>query len=205
MNWVSAALLQLAHAGAWAPVLFIGLYVGATVTFAPAFLLTIASGAIFGLWRGTLYTYLGAVLGSSAVYVVAAPLARSRALGWLDRDARVAAVRRAVVGQGLWVMFLLRLSPLVPYVFLNYALALSGVRYRDYLFASVGMLPTVAMYVYYGKVVGDVTLLAAGQSPPRGPEYWALLTIGLIATVLATTMITRTARRAMDRQEGSSR
>ena len=65
-------------------------------------------------------------------------------------------------------MFLLRLSPLVPYNLLNYALALSGVAYRDYLLASVGMLPAIIMYTYYGKVVGDVAALAAGVAPPRG-------------------------------------
>ncbi len=95
-------------------------------------------------------------------------------------------------------MFLLRLSPLVPYNLLNYALALSGVRYRDYMLASVGMLPAIVMYVYYGKVVGDVAALAAGVAPPRGPEYYVLLAVGLLATVVATTMITRAARRAID-------
>jgi hypothetical protein len=53
------------------------------------------------------------------------------------------------------------------------------------------------MYVYYGKVVGDVAKLAAGVAPPRGPAYYALLVVGLIATVLATTAVTRAARRAM--------
>ena len=53
---------------------------------------------------------------------------------------------------------------------LNYALALSGVRYRDFVVALVGMLPAIVMYVYYGKVVGDVATLAAGVAPPRGPS-----------------------------------
>jgi uncharacterized membrane protein YdjX (TVP38/TMEM64 family) len=106
-------------------------------------------------------------------------------------------VRNAVVGEGAWVMFLLRLSPVVPFVFLNYALALSGVRYRDFMAASVGMLPAIVMYVYYGKVAGDVAKLAAGIAPPRGPEYYTLLVIGLVATVVATTAVTRAARRSM--------
>ena len=113
-------------------------------------------------------------------------------------------MRRAVVEQGVWIMFLLRLSPLVPFVQLNYALALSGVRYRDYLLASVGMLPTIIMYVYYGKVVGDVAALAAGVAPPRGPEYYALLVVGLVATFVATTLITRAAKKAMVAQAVTS-
>jgi uncharacterized membrane protein YdjX (TVP38/TMEM64 family) len=178
-------------------VFFILAYVVASVTLAPAFLLTFAAGAVFGLWRGTILVYVAASLGSSAVFAIASPLADSRFLRWLRKDSRVAAVRDAVVGEGAWVMFLLRLSPVVPFVFLNYALALSGVRYRDFMAASVGMLPAIVMYVYYGKVAGDVAKLAAGIAPPRGPGYYTLLVVGLIATIVATTAVTRAARRSM--------
>lgn len=188
---------QLADLGGWAPLLFILLYVLAAITLAPAFVLTFAAGAIFGLWRGTLLVYIGAVLGSTAVYALAAPLARTRVLRWIDRDPRVAATRRAVVKDSAWIMFLLRLSPLVPYNLLNYALALSGVRYREYLLASVGMIPAIIMYAYYGKVVGDVTRLAAGVAPPHGREYYLMLIVGLVATFAATSLITRAAKRAM--------
>jgi uncharacterized membrane protein YdjX (TVP38/TMEM64 family) len=196
-DFIERVVLALADLGPWGPVLFVVAYIVASVTLAPAFLLTFAAGTLFGLWRGTLLVYVGAVLGSSAVFAIASPLAHSRLLRWVDRDPRVAAVRAAVVGEGAWVMFLLRLSPVIPFVLLNYALALSGVRYRDFLIASVGMFPAIIMYVYYGKVVGDVAKLAAGVAPPRGPAYYALLVIGLIATVVATTAVTRAARRAM--------
>ncbi len=195
MDWLAPVVLQLGDLGRWAPLIFIGAYIVASITLAPAFPLTLAAGAVFGLWRGTLLVFVGAVLGSSAVYALAVPLARSRALRWMTRDPRVDAVRQALVGEGFRVMFLLRLSPLVPYNLLNYALALSGVRYREYLFASLGMIPAIVMYTYYGRVVGDVAALAAGVAPPRGPEYYLLLALGLGATVLATTMITKAAQR----------
>lgn len=201
MDWLEALVQRLADLGAWGPVLFIGLYILAAITLAPAFLLTFSSGAVFGLWRGTMLTYIGAVLGASAVYALAAPLARWRVLRWIDRDPRVAATRRAVVKDSAWIMFLLRLSPLVPYNLLNYALALSGVTFRDYLLASVGMIPAIIMYAYYGKVAGDVTRIAAGVAPARGTEYYVMLVIGLLATVAATHLIARAARKAMGEEE----
>ena len=200
MDWLETLVKQLAGLGAWGPVLFIGMYIVAAITLAPAFLLTFSAGAVFGLWRGTMLTYVGAVLGASAVYAVAAPLARSRILGWIDRDPRVAATRRAVVKDSAWIMFLLRLSPLVPYNLLNYALALSGVTFRDYLLASVGMIPAIIMYSYYGKVAGDVTRIAAGVVPARGTEYYVMLVIGLMATVTATHLISRAAKKAMNQE-----
>jgi uncharacterized membrane protein YdjX (TVP38/TMEM64 family) len=196
-HWIAATVSHLAGLGPWGPVFFVLLYVVASITMAPAFILTFAAGAVFGLWRGSLYVYIGALLGSSAVYALAAPLSRSSLARWMDRDPRVAAVRKAVADEGVYVMFLLRLSPVIPFVILNYALALSGVRYSHFLVASIGMIPTIVMYVYYGKVAGDVAALAAGVAPPRGPGYYTLLAIGLVATIVASAMVTRAAKRAM--------
>jgi uncharacterized membrane protein YdjX (TVP38/TMEM64 family) len=196
-EWIGAVVSQLSTLGPWGPILFVLLYVAASLTMAPAFILTFAAGAVWGLWLGSLYVYIGAVLGASAVHLLAGPLLRTRVIRWLDRDKRVAAVRRAVAGQGVWVMFLLRLSPLIPFVQLNYALVLSGVQYRQYILATVGMWPTIIMYVYYGKVAGDVAALATGVAPERGPEYYAILIIGLIGTVAATTIVARAAKKAM--------
>jgi uncharacterized membrane protein YdjX (TVP38/TMEM64 family) len=202
MDWLAPVVLQVRELGPWAPVLFILIYILATVTLAPAFFLTVAAGAMFGVLRGSLIVFAGASIGASAVYALAAPLAASRLMDRITRDPRVAAVRTAVVGEGLLVMFLLRLSPLVPFNILNYALALSGVRYRDFAVALVGMVPAIVMYTYYGKVVGDVAALAAGVAPPRGPEYYVMLAAGLVAIVVSTTMITRAARRVIERQHG---
>lgn len=201
MDWLALAVLRLTDVGPWAPVLFVLIYIAAALTLAPAFFLTVAAGAMFGVGRGSVVVFIGASLGASAVYALVTPLARSTWMERLLRHPRVAAARDVIVGKGLWMMFLLRLSPLIPYTPLNYALALSGVRYRDFLIALLGMIPAIVMYTYYGKVVGDVAALAAGVSPPRGPEYYVLLVVGLVAIVISTTMITRAARRAVERQQ----
>ena len=118
-EWITGIVSQLSTLGPWGPVLFVLLYIVASLTMAPAFILTFAAGAVWGLWWGSLYVYIGAVLGASAVHFLAGRLVRTRVTQWLYREPRVAAVRRAVAGQGVWIMFLLRLSPLIPLVQLN--------------------------------------------------------------------------------------
>lgn len=201
MQWIASLLLRVGELGPWGPVLFALLYVAAAVTMAPAFVLSVAAGALFGVWRGSLLVFISATLGATAAYAVAHRIAGTRLMKWLLRDRRVTAVRRAVAHEGAWVQFLLRLSPVVPYVLLNYALGLSRVRLRDFLVACPGMIPTIVMYAYYGRVVGDVAKLAAGVAPPRGREYYILLIVGLAATVVATMAITRAARRAVEQQQ----
>ena len=200
MDWLATAVLALSDLGEWAPVVFVALYIVAALTLVPAsFLLTVSAGAMFGVWRGSVLVFIGASLGASLVYAIASPLAGSRWMRHVTRDRRVGAVRTAVAGETVHIMFLLRLSPITPYSIVNYALALSGVRFSDFVAALPGMLPVIIISTYYGKVVGDVAALAVGVAPPRGPEYYVLLLLGLIATIVSTILLTRAVRRAIER------
>ena len=185
--------------GAWGAMVFMAGYVAATVAFVPGSLLTLAAGAIFGLARGTLYVFAAATLGAALAFLVARYLARP----WVERriaaNPRFAAVDRAVGTQGRWIVFLLRLSPVFPFNLLNYALGLTRVRFADYLSASIGMLPGTLLYVYYGKLAGEVAALASGApAAAKGAGYYAWLGLGLVATIAVTAVVARIARRALD-------
>jgi uncharacterized membrane protein YdjX (TVP38/TMEM64 family) len=184
--------------GVWGPVAFIAGYVVAAVLFIPGSLLTLAGGAIFGLTKGVMIVFLAAVLGSSAAFLVSRYVARSSIERRLAGNARFSAIDRAVGAQGRKIVFLLRLSPVFPFSLLNYGLGLTNVRFVDYVTASIGMLPGTLLYVYYGKVIGDVAALAGGMAREKGPADYAILILGLIATIVVTTIVTRIARRALN-------
>jgi uncharacterized membrane protein YdjX (TVP38/TMEM64 family) len=187
--------------GAWGAVIFVLGYVLATVAFVPGSVLTLGAGAIFGLGQGVVLVFIGATLGASAAFLVSRYLARRAVERRLARNPRFAAIDRAVEAEGRRIVFLLRLSPVFPFNLLNYALGLTRVRFRDFLVASLGMLPGTVLYVYYGKVLGDVAHLAGGARMERGPGYYVILALGLIATVAVTTIIARIARRALSAHE----
>lgn len=194
--WVNAL-------GVWGPVVFIAGYVAAVVAFAPGSILTLAAGAIFGIVQGTIYVFIAATLGASAAFLVSRNLARGAIERRLTGNPRFAAIDRAVGAQGRRIVFLLRLSPVFPFNLLNYALGLTNVRFADYFVASVGMLPGTLLYVYYGKLVGDVAALAGGAPVEKGAAYYAVLALGLVATIVVTTLVTRTARRALREATGA--
>ncbi|HVS02282.1 MAG TPA: TVP38/TMEM64 family protein [Thermoanaerobaculia bacterium] len=183
--------------GIWGPVVFVAGYALATVAMVPGSLLTLAAGAIFGLVEGTLYVFAGAVLGSSLAFLVARYLARGAVARRLAGNARFRTIDRAVGRQGRKIVLLLRLSPVFPFNLLNYALGLTDVRFGDYLVGSIGMLPGTLLYVYYGKLAGEVAAVAGGVEAERGAGYWAVLGLGLAATLAVTALVTRTARRAL--------
>jgi uncharacterized membrane protein YdjX (TVP38/TMEM64 family) len=183
--------------GFWGPVVFVLAYASATVLFVPGALLTLAGGAIFGVIQGTVYVFVAASLGSAAAFLIA----RYGARGWVEsklaRYPKFSAVDRAVAGNGLKITFLLRLSPIFPFNFLNYALGLTQVSFRSYVLASFGMLPGSLLYVYYGHVIGDLAALAGGAAPDRDAGYYAATIVGLVATIGVTLVVTRIARQAL--------
>lgn len=186
--------------GVWGPVVFILGYAVAAVAFVPGSLLTLAAGAVFGLVKGTIYTLIGATLGSSAAFLVARYGARKAIERRIAGNAKFAAVDRAVGREGFKIVALLRLSPLFPFNLLNYALGLTKVSFLSYLAASIAMLPGTLLYVYYGKAAGSLAALAGGAKTEKGPESWILLGVGLLATIAVTTYVTRLAGKAL-RQE----
>lgn len=188
--------------GFWGPVVFVFGYATAAVAFVPGSLLTLAAGAIFGLGRGIILVFIAAVLGSSAAFLIARYVARAAIERRLAHNPKFAAIDRAVGVQGRKIVFLLRLSPVFPFNLLNYGLGLTNVRFVDYVLASVGMIPGTILFVYYGKLAGDVAALAGGAAVEKGTGYYAVLILGLVATIVVTAIVTRTARKALKEATG---
>lgn len=184
--------------GALGGVLFVALYAAAVVLFIPASWLTLAAGAVFGLVKGVIYVFAGAVLGSALAFVVGRYVARPWVEQWAAGAPRFGAIDRAVARDGRRIVFLLRLTPLVPFTALNYLLGLTRITLGDMVLASPGMLPGTVLYVYYGRVIGDLAAVAAGATPPRGAGQYVLLAVGLVASLVVTVHISRLARRAID-------
>ena len=188
--------------GVWGPVVFVLGYVVATVAFIPGSLLTLAGGAIFGLAEGVVLVFAGASLGATAAFLASRYLVRGAIEKRVAAEPRFAAIDRAVGREGFKIVLLLRLTPVVPFVLLNYALGLTRVKLRDYLYALGGMLPATLLYVYWGKVAGDLAEIAAGGGQERGWETHVFTGIGLVATIAAVALIVRVARRALREEVG---
>lgn len=182
--------------GFWGPVLFILGYVLITVALVPASILTMAAGAIFGLAEGLLLVLTGAFIGGALSFWLARGVAQRPIQNLLADRPGIGRVERAVSARGRKVIFLLRLSPMMPFGLLNYACGLTSVRFKDFMIGHLGIFPGTLLYIYYGTVLGSLAAVASGEIE-RGPGYWLILGLGLLATGIATWQISRIARRAL--------
>jgi uncharacterized membrane protein YdjX (TVP38/TMEM64 family) len=182
--------------GFWGPVIFALAYILATLLMVPGSLLTAAAGFLFGLAGGTALVLVAATVGASLAFQLGRTLARGAIQKRLAQNATFLAIDDAIAREGRKVVLLLRLSPVFPFSLLNYALGLTGVRFRDYLVACIAMVPGTFLYVYYGYTAKNLADLAAGGDGLDAGQ-WALLIVGLLATVAVTVVITRIARKAL--------
>jgi uncharacterized membrane protein YdjX (TVP38/TMEM64 family) len=194
------ALDGIAGLGPWGPVIFVLLYVAATVLFLPGSILTLGAGFVFGVVKGSIIVSISATLGATAAFLVGRYLARDWVSKKIEGNAKFKAIDQAVAREGWKIVGLTRLSPVFPFNLLNYAFGLTRVSLRDYFFASwIGMMPGTVMYVYLGSLAGDLAAVGAGGRA-RTPAEWALYVVGLLATVAVTVYVTRVARRALQQR-----
>jgi len=195
---------KVAGLGALAPLLYGLGYVLFVVLLVPGATLTIGAGLTFGLGLGTLVVVLAANTGACLAFLIARHLLRSRVERWLSGRDRLAAIDRAVESQGWRVVALTRLSPAFPFNVQNYFYGLTGVSLAGYTAASlVGMLPGTLLYVYIGAAGAEVAA-AAGGAASWGET--ALLIAGLLATLLVVVLVTRVAKRELERAtDGAAR
>ena len=188
--------------GVYGPILFGAVYVVAAVCFVPGSALTLAAGAVFGLWLGTLTVSVASTTAAALSFLIGRYAARDRVRHLAARNRRFQMIDRAIGAGGWKVVGLLRLSPVVPFSAGNYLFGLTPVRFWPYVLTSwIAMLPGTFMFVYLGYA-GRVSL--GSKSEGRTPAQWSMLAVGLIATLVVTVYVTRLARRLMKEQAGAS-
>ena len=199
-DFLKAALDWIGKLGPWGPVIFVALYVVATVCLIPGSVLTLGAGAVFGVALGSVCVSISATLGATAAFLVGRYLAREAVARRIENNDKFSAVDRAVGQEGWKIVLLTRLSPIFPFTLLNYAFSLTRVKLRDYILASwLGMLPGTVTYVYLGSLVN----VGAGHRKLTTGEC-VIYGVGLLAAVTVTLVVTRVARRALAKKIGTS-
>jgi uncharacterized membrane protein YdjX (TVP38/TMEM64 family) len=176
---------------------FIALYIVATVLLLPGSLLTLGAGYLFGLGYGFAMVSFASVVGASCAFLVGRFFARQWVAKKLGNMPRFAALDRAIEQRGALIVLLTRLSPIFPFNLLNYALGLTGVRFWTYVAVSwVGMIPGTMLYVYLGSIASNLTSLLSGDLGASPAGQWPLY-VGLLATLILTIVISRIATKTL--------
>lgn len=166
----------LQQAGIWAPVVYIAVYVIATMFVLPSTALNLTGGAIFGPWLGVLWTTIAAIAAALLSFTFTRTIGReiiaARLSGqWqaLDTEIRLG---------GVFYIFAIRLLPIIPYGLVNFTAGLTSVSFKDYLLGTLlGTTPGILPFVLMGSF--GLTALKTGEILPL------LAAMGLAALLIA--------------------
>jgi pyruvate/2-oxoglutarate dehydrogenase complex dihydrolipoamide dehydrogenase (E3) component/uncharacterized membrane protein YdjX (TVP38/TMEM64 family) len=138
---------------------FLGLYILVAALSLPGALpMTLAGGAIFGLWQGALLVSAGSSIGAT----LAAASSRYLLRDWIESKYgnQLAPIHAGLERQGSLFLLSIRLVPLFPFFLVNLLMGLTRMPLRNFFFVSIlGMAPATILFVNAG------TELASLESP----------------------------------------
>lgn len=147
----------------------------------PASLLAVAAGAIYGFVPGFLLAAAAALIGAVLSFALSRSLFRPAIERLAVRRPRLRNLDALIDQDGWRLVCLLRISPIMPFSATSFALGLSRIGLRSYMFGTMASLPTLCGYVFAGTLADSgLSIFSGGASPVR----WSLLGIGIVATLL---------------------
>lgn len=193
--WFMAAVDWVQTAGPAGVAAYAGLYLVVTLLMLPASWIQAGAGFLYGPVLGVLFAWTLSTGFGTINFLLGRTLLRD----WVSR--RLAhrplhqALDRAVGEDGIYLVVLMRLSPLSPYNVMNYAFGLTRVRLRHYLLGSaLGSLPPITAYAVLGSTLVDLQAMLQGDV--SGQAVWMPWVV-IILTLIATVLVTRYARTAL--------
>jgi pyruvate/2-oxoglutarate dehydrogenase complex dihydrolipoamide dehydrogenase (E3) component/uncharacterized membrane protein YdjX (TVP38/TMEM64 family) len=146
-------------------VLFFLVYVVVTALSLPgAAVLTLAAGALFGLWKGLLLVSFASTIGATLAFLVARYVLRD----WVTSrfGEKLNSINAGVEKQGAFYLFTLRLVPIFPFFLINLLMGLTSITVRTFYWVSqVGMLAGTLVFVNTGTQLAQIDSLSGILSP----------------------------------------
>jgi uncharacterized membrane protein YdjX (TVP38/TMEM64 family) len=204
-EFLHSLINQVNNLGIWGPVAYIGIYNLATLLFVPGSLLTLKGGCLFGLFWGSVYVLIAAIIGATLAFFIGRYISRDWVAGQIDKHPKLKAIDLAVAKEGWKIVLLTRLCPIFPFNLLNYVFGVTQVSLKDYILGSFGIIPGTVMYVYIGSLANNLAMPNMSNVPmtPEAQIYQQIMqVIGLLATVAVTIYVTRVAQKALHQSMG---
>ncbi|MDE0485186.1 MAG: TVP38/TMEM64 family protein [Candidatus Poribacteria bacterium] len=125
----------------------------------PAFLITIANGALFGFWWGMLLSWSSAMLGAALCFYIARFLGAKHVAKIVSQPV-VNKTDQFIQRYGNYAILIARLIPYIPFDVVSYAAGLTRIRFLGFWLATgLGQLPATAAYTYLGNKISAYTNL----------------------------------------------
>jgi uncharacterized membrane protein YdjX (TVP38/TMEM64 family) len=171
--------------GAWAPTVFILIWIVACVLLLPGLPISLVGGLVFGALWGSVWTTVGANLGAASAFLIGRYAARGMVEGWIERNKSLKKIDEGVKQQGWRMLMITRLVPLFPFNIQNYVYGLTDIPFRTYVLVTLpSMIPATIAYNFASGSAREVIL--SGGQPEAVKKTLLYLAIAAVFFVLVS-------------------
>lgn len=165
--------------GIMAPIVFICMFVAATVLFVPGLPITVLSGILFGAFWGTAYVIVGSTIGVSLAFIIGRYLGRDFVKRMTEKNEKMAKLDTYIKEQGDTILIISRLVPIFPFNLQNFAYGVTDIKFSTYIWYSmIFMIPGTFIYTSFGA-------LAYSTVPTKALVFYSsLLLVALCALII---------------------
>jgi len=180
--------------GAWAPMVFILIWILSSTLLLPGLPITIAGALVFGAVWGSVYTAIGANIGACAAFLVGRYAARSIVEGWVEKNKSLKKIDEGVRQQGWRMLMITRFVPLFPFSLQNYVYGLTQIPFRTYALVTIPtILPGTIAYNFTAGSAREVIL--SGGQPEALKRTVLYLAVAAVFFVLVSVIAGRVKKR----------
>jgi pyruvate/2-oxoglutarate dehydrogenase complex dihydrolipoamide dehydrogenase (E3) component/uncharacterized membrane protein YdjX (TVP38/TMEM64 family) len=143
---------------------FVGYVVATALSVPGATILTLAAGAMFGLWVGLVEVSFASSVGALFAFLAARYLLRDTVQTRFGKQ--LGPINEGMARDGAFYLFTLRLVPVFPFFLVNLLAGLTPIPARRFYWVSqLGMLAGTAVFVNAGVRLADIRSLSDVFSP----------------------------------------
>lgn len=181
------------------PLVFALMFTVLATLMVPSSFMKLVAGALFGFGGGLLAGWLGAMGGAMLPFLIARYTMSEKIQRWASKYPRIEALDKVTEENGVKVTVLIRLSLVVPYNLVNWALGPSKMKTKDFAIGNIATgVPTI-LYAWWGARLGDALAIGGGASPPRDFIWWASMGVSIVITILGIVWMDNLSRAHLDR------
>ena len=162
--------------GAWAPVIYVLAFSVLPIFIIPASVMDMAGGLLFGLVKGGILAIIGSMINYTICFWAARKFLRDSVQRIVDEklsDSWKRRLEHADSREGMLLLIIARIIPVIPTTIISYAFGLSTMSYARFMIGSlVGVIPNLMAFTNLGEKA----------LTPGTPEFW--IAVGLLVALL---------------------
>ncbi len=177
---------------------YMGIYIlTAALSLPGAAVLTLAGGALFGIFVGTVAVSFASSIGATLAFIVSRFILKDYVQEKFGD--KLAAINEGMEKDGAFYLFTLRLVPVFPFFAINLAMGLTPIRTRTFYWVSqAGMLAGTIVYVNAGTQLAGIESLSGILSPAL---LFSFALLGIFPLAAKKIVDTVNARKVLDKYE----